>query len=193
MKIIVGLGNPGSAYEHTRHNTGFMALDSARDLWGENERFGNWSFVKKFNAQISEGKIGHRKIILLKPQTFMNESGISVKAALFFYKIKTSDCIIAYDDIDLPFGSIRLRLGGSSGGHKGIQSIIQQIGTENVSRLRIGINPNHRKVPDAKTFVLKKFSKEEHQKLREIFKNCEQALAMACTDSFSKAMNLYNS
>lgn len=192
MKIIVGLGNPGDAYEHTRHNTGFMALDFARNLWMENERFGNWSFVKKFNAEVSEGKIGHKKIILLKPQTFMNESGISVKAALFFYKIKTSDCIIAYDDIDLPFGSIRLRLGGSSGGHKGIHSIIQQIGTENISRLRIGINPNHKKIPDAKTFVLKKFSKEEHLRLPEIFKNCEQALAMACADSFSKAMNLYN-
>lgn len=192
MKIIVGLGNPGDAYEHTRHNTGFMALDFARNLWMENERFGNWSFVKKFNAEVSEGKIGHKKIILLKPQTFINESGMSVKAALFFYKIKTSDCIIAYDDIDLPFGSIRLRMGGSSGGHKGIHSIIQQIGTENISRLRIGINPNHKKIPDAKTFVLKKFSKEEQLRLPEIFKNCEQALAMACADSFSKAMNLYN-
>lgn len=192
MKILVGLGNPGDAYEHTRHNAGFMALDFARDLWGEDSRFGNWSFVKKFNAEVSEGKIGHKKIILLKPQTFMNESGMSVKSALIFYKIKTSDCIVAYDDIDLPFESIRLRLGGSSGGHKGIQSIIQQIGTENISRLRIGINPNHKKISDAKTFVLKKFSKEEQKKLPQIFQTCKEALDTALTQSFVKAMSLYN-
>lgn len=192
MKLIVGLGNPSPLYAHTRHNAGFMALDFIRDSFEKEERAGTWSFSKKFNADSAEGKIKNRRMIFLKPLTFMNESGRAVKTALLFYKIKLSDCVIVYDDIDLAFGNIRLRLGGSSGGHKGMLSIINQLGTENIPRLRIGVNPNHHKIQDGKNFVLKKFSKEEQKKLPEIFASCEQALRLALAESFVKAMSLYN-
>ena len=192
MRLIIGLGNPGTQYESTRHNAGFLALNYLQKKLDQGSAASPWSESKKFNAEISEGKIGNKKIIFLKPQTFMNESGKAVRSAVMFYKIKTIDCIIVYDDIDLPFGNIRLRMGGSSGGHKGVESIISELGTENIPRLRIGIRPDHLKIPDAKTFVLKKFAKEEQKLLFQIFKTCEEALNTAYAESFVKAMSLYN-
>lgn len=193
MKLIVGLGNPGIQYEYTRHNIGFQFLNHLQKTWRELTALSDWSVAKRFNAEVALGKLGRKKIILLKPLTFMNESGKAVKAVAGFYKLSANDCVVIYDDIDLHFGNIRLRLGGSAGGHKGMQSIIQELDTEDIPRLRLGIRTDHHKTPlEAKAFVLKKFAKEEARKLPEIFQKSSKAINVAITESFSKAMSLYN-
>ncbi|HLC99488.1 MAG TPA: aminoacyl-tRNA hydrolase [Patescibacteria group bacterium] len=193
MKLIIGLGNPGSEYKATRHNIGFQFIDALHRAWETQYHFAPWSFSKRFNAEISEGKIRNKKILLLKPQTFMNESGRAARAASIFYKIQTKDFLVVYDDLDLPFGSMRLRIGGSSAGHKGLQSIIDAFGTNDIPRLRLGIrNDNHKTTHEAKIFVLKKFTIEEIKQLPLVFTKAQRAIETSLLESFSKAMSLYN-
>ncbi len=135
MKLIVCLGNPGRQYEKSRHNAGFL-LGSAIQ-----SRFPELSRYKKFSADVCETTVGGNKILFLYPQTFMNLSGQSVQAALAFYKLDVSDLIVIYDDFDIPLGTLRFRLKGSSGTHNGMRSIIGLLGTDNISRLRVGIGP----------------------------------------------------
>lgn len=172
MKIIVGLGNPGKEYIGTRHNVGFDFLNVLAKhprLCSAGEEL-SFRASKKFQAEIAETQIAGDKYILVKPLTFMNVSGKSVRTILDFYKAEISDLLVASDDLDLPLGMARVRLTGSSGGHKGIDSIISEIGTKNFVRLRIGISD--KKVgntesehpyekPEAKIFVLEKFSNRE--------------------------------
>ncbi|MBI1961404.1 MAG: aminoacyl-tRNA hydrolase [Parcubacteria group bacterium] len=132
MKLIIGLGNPGEKYEKTRHNTGFHAVDV---LAGKN----NWKASGKLNAEIAEIKIGKAKILLAKPQTFMNNSGQAAAKLARFYKIKKEDILVIYDDIDLVAGVLRLRPEGSSGGHQGMQSVLSSLKTDSIARLKIGI------------------------------------------------------
>ena len=172
MKIIVGLGNPGKEYIGTRHNVGFDFVDQLSrhqriNSAGEELTF---SLNKKFQAEIAEAQASGEKYILVKPQTFMNVSGKSVRAIIDFYKAQLSDLLVISDDLDLPLGMSRVRLVGSSGGHKGIESIISELGTNEFARLRIGISdktiggtesdhPYER--PEAKIFVLEKFNDRE--------------------------------
>lgn len=142
MKLLVGLGNPGSEYAATRHNIGFMAVDRLV------RRHSFPAFKDKFNAQVAEGVIGSEKVILLKPQTYMNESGQAVLAACAFYKIKPSDIIVIHDDMDLAAGKVRVKTGGGSGGHNGIKSIDAHIGTD-YARVRVGVGK-----PDAPERVI---------------------------------------
>ena len=144
MKLIVGLGNPGRKYKKTRHNVGFITIDELK------------KHVSKKDA------------ILLKPQTYMNNSGKEVKAVTAKYKIPATDIIIIHDDIDLPFGTIRVSQDISSAGHKGVQSVINETGTQDFTRIRIGINPD-REV-DTERFVLDKFTKHENKQLKQIIK-----------------------
>ncbi|PID67466.1 MAG: aminoacyl-tRNA hydrolase [Fusobacteriales bacterium] len=166
MKVIVGLGNPGKKYELTRHNIGFMAIDNLKKHFDINEE------KNKFQALISEKNINGEKVLLVKPQTFMNLSGNSLREIINFYKLDPKeDVVVIYDDMDLPIEQLRIRLKGSSGGHNGIKSIIENIGEEFV-RLKCGIGKKDR---DAIEHVLGKFSQTEQEKIEEMIKevvNC---------------------
>ncbi len=190
MKIIIGLGNPGEEYEKTRHNIGFAVISNFRLKVSD---FSDWKINKKFNAEISEGKIRGEKIVLLKPHTFMNNSGQAVAAATHFYKIKSADILVIHDDIDLPLGKMRVKKDGSSGGHRGMESIIAALGTNNFSRLKVGVGPKERpKNFDAANFVLKKFGKGEEKTLNLIIKKTTEAAAMILDQGAEKAMNQFN-
>jgi PTH1 family peptidyl-tRNA hydrolase len=185
MKLVVGLGNPGKEYENTRHNIGFEVVKKITES--------AWKKNKKFNTEIAEEKIGNEKIIFLKPQTFMNNSGRAVAAAANFYKIKPVDILIVHDDIDLPLGKIRIKKDGSSGGHRGVESIIASLGTENFIRLKIGVAPETRpKTFDAANFVLKKFSKNDKKLVDEIIKKATEAVAVILAGGIDSAMNQFN-
>lgn len=154
MKLIIGLGNPGSKYANTRHNTGFRAVDV---LAGNTK----WQADKKFSSQIVELKKNGAKIILAKPQTFMNESGRAARLLIDYYKIPLADILVIGDDLDLLLGQTRLRASGSAGGHNGLASIIAHLGTEHFARLRIGIAEEKTGKQDllSEDYVLRPFSK----------------------------------
>ena len=158
MRLILGLGNPGKKYQNTRHNIGFAAIDFLFEEWLKDEGFTAWHEDKKFQAEISEGNLNGEKIILAKPQTYMNNSGSAVQALQNYFKIQPENLIVVYDELDLLLGEIRVRQEGSSAGHNGIKSIIAYISTDKFNRVRIGIlNKNAEKIP-AEKFVLSKLS-----------------------------------
>ena len=190
MRLIVGLGNPGKKYEKTRHNIGFVIVSSFRFQFSN---FSDWKFNKKFNAEVAVENVNHAKIILAKPQTFMNESGRAVRAAADFYKIKPADILIIHDDIDLPLGKIRIKKDGSSGGHQGVASIIASLGSQDFTRLKIGVGPKARpKGFDAAKFVLKNFAKNEEKTVPETIKKTTEALIIILSDGVQEAMNKFN-
>lgn len=162
-KLIVGLGNPGAEYDLTRHNTGFLVLD--RLAQAEN---GSWSEKKSLKSLIADIKIGSMRLILCKPQTFMNLSGEAVRAVQQFYKITNADTIVVYDELDIDFGKIRTAIGGSAAGHNGVKSLIRHLG-EDFGRIRVGIGPKSPEQIDSADFVLQKFSKDEQARLRDMF------------------------
>jgi PTH1 family peptidyl-tRNA hydrolase len=165
MKLIVGLGNPGHKYQNNRHNIGFQILDEL-DV--------NFKLEKKFKAKLYQGD----NFILAKPQTFMNNSGQAVKSLKTFYKIKPEDIIVIHDDLDLPIGTIRISQGSSSGGNKGIDSIITETGTKEFVRLRIGVaNAQRDKIP-ADKFVLQNFSPADKKILKNLTPQILDALKM---------------
>ncbi len=163
--MIVGLGNPGREYVKNRHNFGFLCLDK----YQETHDFDSWINKKDWNCQISTGNVGGVRIILVKPQTYMNESGRAVQAAAQFYKITASDIVVVHDELDVEFGSIRSRVGGGSAGHNGIKSVAQSIG-EDFGRIRVGIGPKRPAQIDSADFVLQDFSEAESKKLDSIEK-----------------------
>lgn len=176
MKLIVGLGNPGKQYEKTRHNAGFMALDSLWKKLKESNEAADWCLSKKFNAKISEARIGENKIILAKPMTFMNDSGQAAQIIMRYYQIETKDLIVAHDDKDLPLGVVKTQTDRGHAGHNGVSSIMDCIGTQYFSRVRIGIAPkNPKKMSDVSKFVLHKFGlfekKDLHKALDEATEN----------------------
>lgn len=160
MKLVVGLGNPGSKYDNTRHNIGFMFLDHMAKTY-------NTSFSRKNNYEIAEINISGEKVLLLKPQTFMNLSGEAVNAVCSFYKITADDIIVIYDDLDMMFGKLRVKDNSSSGGHNGIKNIISHLHTQQFMRIKVGINNEFKK--DVKSFVLSKFSKSELSDLDNLY------------------------
>jgi peptidyl-tRNA hydrolase, PTH1 family len=162
MKLIVGLGNPGPEYSATRHNAGFLAVDIIAEKTGA-----IFKLNKKFSAEIAEAKTGRKKIILAKPQTYMNESGKSVGAIAAFYKIKSTDVIVIHDDKDIALGIYKIQQNRSSAGHNGVQSIIDHMGTQDFLRLRLGIKPE-RQISDTADFVLGRLSKSEKNILVKI-------------------------
>ena len=171
VKIIIGLGNPGKKYNNTRHNVGFMAIDKLQEKWG----FPDFEFNKKFEAELSVGNKNfyslpeENKIILAKPQTFMNLSGQTVKAILDFYKLTPKDIIIIHDDLDLILGKYKIALDSSAAGHNGVQDIIDTLGTKEFHRIRIGIaNEDLRTKIDSKNFVLQKFKDEETKTIKKV-------------------------
>jgi PTH1 family peptidyl-tRNA hydrolase len=166
MKIIVGLGNPGPEYQETRHSVGFMALDRIASEY----QFDKFHLEKKFEAEISEGNIKQEKCLLVKPQTFMNRSGESVQKILNFYKQDIKNLIVIHDDLDISLGELKIAFDRNSAGHKGVQSIIDSLGSKEFKRIRIGIKVEDQKVPTEK-FVLERFGKAEEEKINTILNN----------------------
>jgi len=159
--FIAGLGNPGKEYEKTRHNAGFMFANHFFEKFRDDFGFSEWKFNKKLKSEISIGKIEKNKIILLKPQTFMNLSGEAVSAAKKYYKVKLENIFVAHDDIDLLLGKYKVSINSSSAGHNGAQNIIDLLGTKNFTRIRIGVeNRGDKKIPTEK-YVLGKFTAAE--------------------------------
>ncbi len=165
-KLIIGLGNPGTVYKNTRHNVGFMTLDK---LQKKEADFSNWKDDKKSQSRISKAKINDQTIILAKPQTFMNKSGETVSKLAEYYKIDLKNLLVIHDDIDILLGKYKLQREKSSAGHRGIDSIINQLGSKDFWRLRIGIaRPERKKMGDVTSFVLRNFTILEKKKLKKI-------------------------
>ena len=184
--LIVGLGNPGLQYEKTRHNAGFMVIDALA------EKYGVGFPKRKYDALIGECKIGDNRIMLVKPQTFMNLSGKAVTAICSFYKIPYDKVIVMFDDVSLDVGKIRVRRKGSDGGHNGIKDIIQLSGTSDIPRIKIGVGKKPNAEYDLKDWVLGKFSMEDldnFQKATEIGVKAAEEIVKRGIDS---AMNRYN-
>lgn len=158
--LIVGLGNPGPAYAHNRHNIGFRTLDRLAEIYQQ-------TFSRtEHHASTAHGTAEGERVILAKPQTWMNESGKAVSPLASFYKVSPDRILVIYDDLDIPLGTVRFRMSGSSGGHRGVQSIIQQLGTQDFPRLRLGIGRPPGKM-DPAAYVLQNFSTEEELLLEE--------------------------
>ncbi|MBU0545815.1 aminoacyl-tRNA hydrolase [Patescibacteria group bacterium] len=164
MKLIVGLGNPGKEYQNTRHNVGFLLAEKLVS----NLQFSNFKLEKKFNAKISAGLHNGSKIVIAKPQTFMNESGLAVRAISDFFKLAPSDIIVVHDDKDIALGEYKIQTDRGSAGHNGVKSIIEHLGTQNFTRVRIGVAPETREIDDTADFVLGKLGKEEKKVLDEV-------------------------
>lgn len=203
MKLIVGLGNPGVKYEKTRHNVGFMVVEKfLKDF--ESVKDTIWSDEKKFKSDIAEinwqprhGK--EEKVILVKPKTYMNNSGLAVQLLTTYYRLLTTDVWIVYDDIDLQLGAMRIRFGGGSAGQKGIESVMQYLGTDKFWRFRMGTGNNSSKfkVQSSKwrnvdDYVLGKFTGVERGKVRELIKRGVKAIEMGLEVGLEAAMNRFN-
>jgi PTH1 family peptidyl-tRNA hydrolase len=170
--LIVGLGNPGKEYDGTRHNIGFAAVDAFQ----EKNNLDPWIEKKDLKCWQASGTLGETRAIVIKPTTFMNLSGEAVQAVMHFYKIPAEKIIIVHDELDIPFGQVRMRVGGSSAGHNGLKSIIQHIG-EDIGRIRIGVGPKEPEQMDSADFVLAKFSKEQQEHLPELTREVSAVLS----------------
>ena len=191
MKLIVGLGNPGRAYANNRHNLGFMCLNHFARTQGI--RFDK----KQGQARIGSGEVAGSKVILAKPQTYMNRSGQSVSRLVNKFNINPDDLIIIHDDLDLPLGTIRIRRSGGSGGHKGIDSIISYLESQDFSRLRIGIGRPTTPLAeisenDIIAFVLSDFTPEEKQVITQVIPRASEAILCLLTEGLAAAMNKFN-
>lgn len=206
MKLIVGLGNPGQKYEKTRHNMGFMVVekflkdyeDVQKTVWENNEKFK--ADIAALEWQPKHGSL--EKIIVVKPKTYMNNSGMSVRLLSIFYKISPQDIWIICDDVDLQLGILRIRFGGSAAGHRGTESIMNDLGTDKFWRFRLGIGrPKHmidgqyqaKSMKGINGYVLGDFSRQEWGKIRELIKRTTKAIESGLEDGLDAAMNKYNS
>jgi peptidyl-tRNA hydrolase, PTH1 family len=186
--LIAGLGNPGPRYEATRHNIGFRIVDR----WVE--RHGGALWREKFEGQIASVNCDQgERVLLLKPMTFMNLSGHSVRAALSFFKLEPSELLIVHDELDLPFGEVRLKQGGGDAGHNGVGSVIEQLGTDAFARLRFGIGrPSADFVGSGADFVLESFPLAARPQLDELVETSSQVLEQVVKDGLPAAMNRVN-
>ena len=186
-QLIVGLGNPETKYERTRHNIGFEVVDILAKSWQV-----SWQENRRFQGFFTESRQKNReKLYLLKPLTYMNRSGQAVRAVTDWYKLSPQSVLVIYDDMDLPVGKIRMRLSGSAGGHNGMKSIISHLGTQNFPRLRVGIGKsNHSQ--DTISHVLGKFSPTESLVMQEVLQLVVDAVEMSLKQGVEKAMSIYN-
>lgn len=186
MKLIVGLGNPGREYELTRHNIGFMAIDELAKRWNISLN------EQKFKGVFGAGFVNGEKVILLKPLTYMNLSGESIRPLMDYYKIDVDDFVVMYDDLDIPVGKLRLRMKGSAGGHNGVKSTISHLGTQEFQRIRMGIDrpKNGMKVVD---YVLGRFTSEEIPDVNHSIEKATDACEEWLNKPFLQIMNTFNS
>lgn len=203
MKLVVGLGNPGDKYQKTRHNLGFMVVEKflknyepvSKTIWQDEKKFK--SDITEIEWQPRHGK--EEKVILVKPKTYMNNSGLAISLISQYLNISISDVWIIHDDIDLPLGAMKIRFGGGTAGHHGIQSIMEKLGTDKFWRFRmgIGISNSKSKIPNSKLknvddFVLGEFRGHESGKVRELIKRGAKAIAMGLEEGLEAAMNRFN-
>ncbi|MEK7510241.1 MAG: aminoacyl-tRNA hydrolase [Patescibacteria group bacterium] len=187
--LIVGLGNPGKDYAQTRHNIGFRVIDA---FFQKNE-FPDFYIDKKSQCLISEKYLGTKHIILAKPQNLMNNSGLAVRSLYTKYQIQNTRCmVVIHDDIDLPVGKIKIVKNRGSAGHKGVESIIKELGTKDFVRLRVGIQPERGKPRHGEEFVLRQFTKEELQVIENVIEQSREALETILQKGVSKTMNQFN-
>jgi PTH1 family peptidyl-tRNA hydrolase len=183
MKLVVGLGNPGREYASTRHNIGFMVLNElARRSSAEGTK-------KRFRSELKEGRLQGEKVVLIAPQTYMNLSGHAVREAINWYHVDIDDVMIVFDEMDLPFGQLRLRQSGTAGGHNGLKSIIEQLGTTEIPRLRIGIG---RGKSAGRSHVLSRFSPDEEKALPGLISNVADAIEQWISEGITATMNGIN-
>ncbi|MFW5984987.1 MAG: aminoacyl-tRNA hydrolase [Halanaerobiaceae bacterium] len=185
MKLVVGLGNPGNKYAGTRHNVGFQALKFIAGEYG----IGDTDF--RNNALQASGEIAEKKVVLAQPTTYMNKSGRAVKKLLAEYNLDPADLLVIHDDLDLPVGKIRIKVGGSSAGHNGLKSIIKNLNTRDFNRIRIGIG-RPREGVEIRNFVLTTFSSEEKKKIEQSYEEVAAALKVILLEGYQKAMNDFN-
>lgn len=185
MYLIVGLGNPGQEYKETRHNLGFKVIDELAS------RLKISAFKSKATSEIAESQLAGHKIILVKPQTFMNNSGLAVAGLLQWYKIEPTKLILIYDDVDLEVGQLRLREKGNAGGHHGVESVINHIGTTEFARVRIGIGRQNL-TGDVSDYVLAKIPPGQQDVLIEAVNKAAAAVEGIVSTSLTAAMNVYN-
>jgi len=185
MIVIVGLGNPGTKYSHTKHNIGFMVVDLLA------ERHGIKVSRLKHKAYIGDGMIAGKKVLLVKPQTFMNDSGQSVREALGYYDVAVGDLMVVYDDVDIPMGALRIRKRGSAGTHNGMRSIIYQLEDDGFPRFRVGIG-GERGPLELYEYVLTGFPDEVMGEMREAVERCADAVEAAVAEGVEAAMLRYN-
>ena len=186
MKLIVGLGNPGIEYQFTPHNLGFLTIDRIANNFGLGIR------NRQCRALTARAEIAEQPVLLAKPETYMNLSGLAVRDLLAKYKLSaSSDLILIYDELDLPLGTIRIRLRGSSAGHNGVESVMGALGTQDFLRIRLGIAPE-RKVADEVKFVLTPFRKRELQQVDQVLDTAVEAVKVILTEGPETAMNRFN-
>lgn len=184
--VIAGLGNPGLEYAHTRHNAGFLAIEALAKAWNC-----SWKRESKFSAEMIKTSYKDKEIILVKPQSYMNLSGIPLQAICSYYKVSADTLIVAYDDIAFDVGELKLSIKGSAGGHNGISSILEQVGQDFI-RFRIGIGKKTYPEMDLKDYVLGKWSQEQYTVLQEKIPNLVSALHLILDKGCAYAMNLIN-
>jgi PTH1 family peptidyl-tRNA hydrolase len=185
--LVAGLGNPGSEYARTRHNAGFMVV----------ERFGEkfsaeWKDQSRYHSRAARIEVGGRKVILCEPQTYMNASGEAIAPLIGFYKIPPERVLVVVDDADLPLGQVRMRPEGSSGGHHGLESIEEHLGTRGFARLRVGIGRTERGLREITGHVLGRFSPDEKDVLEKVLERCASQIECYLTDGIQKAMSQFN-
>lgn len=184
--LIAGLGNPGAKYENTRHNAGFLALDYLAQKTGASVK------KLKFKALCGEGALSGVPVLFLKPQTFMNLSGESIREAADFYKIPMEQVLVLYDDVSLPAGRLRIRRKGSAGGHNGMKSILYQMGTDEFPRIKIGVGQKPEMFSDLADWVLSSFSKEERIALENALPDVYEAAGLIVSGGVDESMNRFN-
>lgn len=187
MKLIVGLGNPGSQYAQNRHSMGFQCLNYLAKAHGLSYT------VKAGKARLATGRINGHEVALAKPQTFMNLSGESVASLMARFRLRPADILVVHDDVDLPLGRLRLRPGGGSGGHRGLESIIRAVGSQDFIRLRVGVGrPPDTGEGELSDYVLSDFSPDDRETLHEVFQRVAEAILVILNDGIAAAMNRYN-
>lgn len=179
--LVVGLGNPGKGYENTRHNAGFMCID----------RFDTGEFSHKYNSLLFTKDCFGKRVTFMKPQTYMNSSGISVSEFVNFYHLPIENIVVIFDDISLPVGKIRIRAKGSCGGHNGIRNIIEMLGTDKIKRIKIGVGENPEDW-DLDDWVLSKFCSDDQKKLDIAFENAKKSIELIIQNKILESMNLFN-
>ncbi len=186
LRLIVGLGNPGGDYARTRHNAGFMVLATLAERWRV-----NWSLERKFNAQVARCRRNSGQVLLCQPQTYMNSSGEAVAAVLAFYQVRLPNLLVVVDDADLPLGEIRMRPGGGSGGHHGLESIESHVGSQEYTRLRVGIGrrEGERQITG---FVLGRFSSTETALVDKVITRAVEQTECWLDSGIQKAMSQFN-
>lgn len=184
--LVVGLGNPGIKYANTRHNVGFMVIDTITAILSCGKA------KQKHKSELYEGKIGTAKVLFLKPQTFMNNSGEAVREIAKFYKIPPENIVVISDDVSLDAGVLRIRRKGSNGGHNGLKSIINLMGSDNIPRIKIGVGKKPHPDYDLADFVLGRFPKEDLPKMQDAIKRATEAVQCIIKDGVDNAMNMYN-